>query len=102
MVLSIESKRFSHFTANCSFRLHNRIGGFIKYLPCVNEDGTLTYITSFEKYKTFGILSLKFRWIDKKYELYLEGDNITNVNYYDIGNVRQPGLCLMTGMKWIL
>lgn len=100
LILSLDTKKWSHLSANCSFRLQNRKGGFIKYIPNINVDGVTDYSTSFEKYKTFGILSLKMSWTDDKYELYLEGDNITNVKYYDIGNVRQPGFCLMTGLKW--
>lgn len=100
MSLSLDSRKWRHLTANFSFRLQNRKGGFLEYIPNINDEDVVDYLTSFHKYNTFGILSVKLRWSDDKYELYLEGENITNVKYYDIGNVRQPGFCFMTGLKW--
>ena len=72
-------------------------GGLVVVAP---NEGNVEYTTDFEKFKTISLLSLKLRWINDMWELYAQADNITNVKYYDIGNVIQPGIWVMCGIKY--
>ena len=102
LILTLNSKISKNIYADVSFRCNNRKGGFVKYIPFVDNDGNVDYNTCFQKYKTYSLLSLKLRWINDIFELYAQADNITNVKYYDIGNVVQPGIWIMCGIKYKL
>jgi iron complex outermembrane receptor protein len=52
-----------------------------------------------QKYGTFCNLDLKVYWTDKNYELYTTFNNLTNHTYYDVANVKQPGMWFMGGIK---
>ena len=99
LVVSVDSKILDNLFVDVSLRCQNRKGGFVKYIPFLNEDNSVSYNTSFEKYKTFCLFDVKLKWIIDKYELYVQGYNISNVEYYDIGNVKQPGTWIMVGAK---
>ena len=102
LILTLNSKISKNIYVDVSFRCNNRKGGFVKYKPFVDNDGNVDYNTCFQKYKTYSLLSLKLRWINDIFELYAQADNITNVKYYDIGNVVQPGIWIMCGIKYKL
>ncbi|WP_243349919.1 TonB-dependent receptor [Parabacteroides sp. FAFU027] len=42
-------------------------------------------------YKPYATLDAKLTWKEKNYTLKVEGANITNTTYYDLGGLRQPG-----------
>ncbi|MDP4271058.1 MAG: TonB-dependent receptor [Bacteroidota bacterium] len=42
-------------------------------------------------YKPYTTLDAKLTWQEKNYTLKVEGANITNTTYYDLGGLRQPG-----------
>lgn len=42
-------------------------------------------------YKPYATLDAKLTWQEKNYTLKVEGANITNTTYYDLGGLRQPG-----------
>ena len=71
----------------------------MKYTPEV-VDGQTVYGARSVSYKPYGLLALRLQWKELQYELYLEGNNLTNHHYYDLGNVEQPGFWLMAGAKW--
>jgi len=99
LLISAEAKIIDDLFVDISYRFQNRKGGFVKYIPFVNEDKSVTFNTSFEKYKLLSLFDIKVKWIKPKYELYIQANNITNVEYYDVGNVRQPGIWFMVGAK---
>lgn len=99
LVATLNSKLISSLSAELSFRFQDRMGDFIKYTAIVNDDGNVSYQASKKSYSPYGLLSLKLIWSQKNYEIYLDADNLTSKKYYDIGNVRQPGLWMMAGAK---
>ncbi len=100
LMVNLNANITSNLSVDFSFRFQNRKGGFVKYVPFINDDGKQDYITSFNKYRSYGIFSMKLKWKIEKYELYAQADNLTNKKYYDIGNVQQPGLWFMCGAKY--
>ena len=50
-------------------------------------------------YDPYATLDLKLRWTEKHYELWAEGTNLTNHRYYDLGNIPQPGIVVLAGVR---
>ncbi|PVX49838.1 iron complex outermembrane receptor protein [Balneicella halophila] len=56
--------------------------------------------TSIEKeYAPFWLLNSRLTWQKENYELYLQASNLLDNEYYDIGNVVQPGRWITAGAK---
>ena len=51
------------------------------------------------RYVTNMTLDAKIRWTAKRYEIWLKGENLTDHHYQDIGNVPQPGIWIMSGVR---
>ena len=79
-------------TASWSFRWQQRMGSYMVY-DNAKPTGTA------HPYTPFALLDLKLQWQKPRYELWLTINNLTSYRYYDLGNVRQPGLWLMAGAK---
>lgn len=63
---------------NASVRYHDRMGDYTPYAT----------------------LDLKLRWTDPRYEVWVQGNNVTDTHYTDIGGVPQPGIWVTAGVKW--
>jgi len=50
-------------------------------------------------YHPYAKIDAKLRWNAKRYELWLQADNLTNHRYYDLSDVLQPGLWVMVGAR---
>lgn len=81
-------------TVDWQFRWQDRQGTYTKY-----EDLMPAYEAS---YRPFGILDLKIDWSIRKIHLYLTANNLFDTNYYDIGNIPQPGFWCLLGIKYEL
>ena len=51
-------------------------------------------------YQPYATLDVKLQWTEKKWQAYVQGTNITNCRYYDLGNVRQPGIWVLAGARF--
>ena len=49
------------------------------------------------RYGTYGLLDGKLQWTTPTWNVYLEGNNLTNRKFVDVGNVPQPGLWIVAG-----
>lgn len=63
---------------NASMRYHDRVGD----------------------YDPYATLDVKLRWSDPRYEVWVQGTNVTDTHYTDIGGVPQPGIWVTAGLKW--
>jgi iron complex outermembrane receptor protein len=62
--------------------------------------GTYTTTTGEVKsYHPYSILDARLAWNTDCYSLYLEGNNLTNHQYVDYGNVPQPGAWMIAGVR---
>ena len=84
---------FSKLSATWSVRYQQRMGSYQVY------DG-LTATNQLEDYKPYTTLDLKLQWTDPRYDLYVQGTNLTNRRYADLGNIPQPGIWIMAGARW--
>ena len=56
----------------------------------------------FKNYATtvfHALLDCRLTWAAKHYTAFVDLNNLTAHHYYDLGNVRQPGLIVMAGVK---
>ena len=79
-------------TASWTLRWQDRMGSYLLY---ENAQSTGQLVS----YKPYATLDLKVRWQTSSYELWAEGTNLTNHTYYDLGNIPQPGLVLLAGLR---
>jgi len=92
LVASLNHKVFSKLSATWAVRFQDRMGSYQVY------DG-LKATDQLQSYDPYATLDLKLQWTDKHYEVYVNGKNITNHRYYDLGNIQQPGICVMAGAR---
>ena len=81
---------WGRLSATWAFRWQDRMGNYIRH-DSPNDLGTLT------SYHPYALLDLRIQWRAPRYQLYVEGNNLTHHTYYDLGNVPQPGFWLKTG-----
>ena len=91
-VVRIDSKIWNKLEANCSFRWQDREGNFIVY-ENKNPVGKADY-------KPYSLFDAKVVWNDENYKLWVQANNIFNKEYFDYGNVPQPGLWVMVGVNY--
>ena len=82
-------------TACWTLRWQDRMGSYILYTDAKSTG-------QFVPYKPYATLDLKIRWSEPHYELWVEGTNLTNHRYYDLGNIPQPGLIILAGARVLL
>lgn len=58
---------------------------------------TLRWQQRMNGYHPYAKLDANLLWDGGNYDIYLKADNITSHRYYDIGQVKQPGLWIMAG-----
>lgn len=92
-VFSLDSRIISKLNGSISYRWQDREGGYIAYGPDHKSTGVLV------DYDPYGILDLRLSWDDKYYTIYAEASNLLDENYYDLGNVAQPGIWMKAGVK---
>jgi iron complex outermembrane receptor protein len=50
-------------------------------------------------YGTYGIVDVRLQWQSPHVCVYLEANNLFSRKYVDYGNIPQPGLWVMSGIK---
>lgn len=88
LVASLGHSIAGPLTAQWDFTVRQRNGQFDNVLTGQPQD-----------YGTHALLDLKLQWTKPAYQLYLQANNLTNRQYYDVSNVQQPGFWFMGGVK---
>ena len=89
-VAALDHQIWKNLSATWSLRWQDRMGNYIKYAS-PTDVGTLV------SYEPYALLDLRIQWKTPKYKIYVEGNNLTNHTYYDLGNVPQPGFWFKAG-----
>jgi iron complex outermembrane receptor protein len=92
LVVRLDHPIWSHLTASWNFRWQDRMGDYILY---ENAQSTGRLVP----YSPYATLDLKVRWTARRYEVWAEATNLTNRTYYDLGNIPQPGIVVMGGVR---
>lgn len=90
-VATLRHRIINRLSAQWEFVYKDRTGWF---------DNALT--GNCQHYGSFGQLNLKLQWEEKQWKLYMQGNNLTDKQYYDIANVPQPGCWFMVGAKYAI
>ena len=103
LVASLSHRIVSRLQATWSLRWQDRMGSYIRY-GATYVDPVTGYLRGestgeLTSYKPYATLDVNLQWNAPKYQLYLALTNLTNHRYYDLGNIRQPGLWVMGGAK---
>lgn len=79
--------------ATWTAQLRERRGGYAEYGADLRPTGRIL------PYGTLWLVDGRIAWNERLWSLYVEGTNLTARRYFDLGNVRQPGLLLMAGVS---
>ncbi|MBO7068388.1 MAG: TonB-dependent receptor [Bacteroidaceae bacterium] len=88
-IATLHHKIYKDLAATWSIRVQDRMGNYISAGELVN-------------YSTYATLDIKLQWTSIHYNVFVQGTNITNNKYFDLGNVPQPGIWIMAGARWKL
>ncbi len=95
LTASLTHKIYDRLSATWAVRYQKRMGSYQVY------EG-LTATDQLTHYKPYATLDLKLQWTARTYQIYVEGTNLTNRKYQDLGNIPQPGTWIMAGARWQL
>lgn len=90
-VAGLTHRIWRNLSATWAFRWQDRMGSYIRYAGTGDPAGVLT------PYHPYALLDLRVQWRTPRYQLYAEGNNLTNHTYYDLGNIPQPGFWFRVG-----
>ncbi|MCQ2198649.1 MAG: TonB-dependent receptor [Paludibacteraceae bacterium] len=92
-VAQAEFRLVSDLSASIAMRYNDRNGSYIKY----DEN----HVSTGEKvdYEPYMLVDLRLSWTRPKYMVYAEANNLFNKEYYDLGNIPQPGIWVKAGVK---
>ncbi|MCD8261271.1 MAG: TonB-dependent receptor [Bacteroides sp.] len=88
LVVRLDHRIYSHLSASWAFRWQKRMGTY------QNKEGIAT------PYPAFALLDLQLSWHTERYKIYGEINNLLDRNYYDLGNILQPGFWLKAGVSY--
>ena len=103
LVCTLHHRIVSRLSATWQLRWQDRMGSYLRY-EGTYTDPTTGYLRGqstgqFADYKPYATLDLKLQWTAPRYQLFVQGTNITDHRYYDLGNIRQPGICVLAGVS---
>ena len=102
-VASLHHRIWDRLSATWSVRWQDRMGSYVQYSGTYVDTATgyLRGQTTGElvSYSPYATLDLKLQWTADHYQVFVQGTNITNHKYYDLGNVQQPGIWVMAGVR---
>lgn len=93
LTVGLDHNIWSRLSASWSLRWQQRMGSYIRY---ANHQSTGEAVN----YSPYALLDVKVSWTHPRYSLYVSANNLTSHRYYDLGNILQPGIWWMAGMKF--
>ncbi len=92
VVLSADGRIWKNLNLSLFYRWKDRMGSYLEY---ENHKSTGKKVD----YKPYGTVDAKLSWDAPHYTIYAEANNLFDENYYDLGNVEQPGIWVKAGVK---
>ncbi len=90
----LDHRIWRYLTATWQMRWQDRVGGYTRY-----ENGQKADEVPYEPY---AVTDLRINWQRRKLTVYAEVNNLFDVGYYDLGNIPQPGICVLAGFSYKL
>lgn len=98
-VAKLDANIWKQLSATVAYRWQERMGAYVSYAKYTDSEGKTQYSEHTVGYRPYGLLDMKLQWTSDKYDIYIEGNNLTSYRYYDQGDVLQPGFWMMAGLK---
>ena len=92
LVVQADLQLLRQLTLNLSCRWQDRVGNYEAF------DGGKSLGSV--AYKPYTLLDARLTWEPARWRIFLEGNNLLNVVYYDHGNIPQPGFWLRAGVSF--
>ena len=86
LVFQTNLRLMDRLSLNASLRWQDRVGNF--------EQNSVTV-----PYDPYTLLDARLQWDERRYSIYVEAENILNKEYYDHGNIPQPGIIVRGGLS---
>ena len=93
VVLSADMTIIRNLSLATRFNFQDRNGDFLMY-----DAGS--GVSTEHPYEPFLLIDMKLTYSFRRYHVFLESSNLLNVDYYDIGNVIQPGRWSIIGIEF--
>lgn len=94
LTLQLDHKLTDKFQTRWNFRWQKRMGSYISYE---------NYKPAIEKtYPSFCTLDIRFTYMLKHFNLNLDLNNVFDKQYFDLGNIPQPGFWLITSISYTI
>ena len=88
LVASVQLQLLKRMDLGISYRFQDRAGSYTDKQDNVQD------------YAPYSIVDARLSWNDTRYEAYVEANNIlNNKDYVDYGNVPQPSVWFISGLK---
>ena len=87
LIAGLQLNLWKQLELGISYRLQNRTGSY------TDVNGAVC------PYGTYGIVDVRLQWQSPHVCVYLEANNLFSRKYVDYGNIPQPGLWVMSGIK---
>ncbi|MCK4991822.1 MAG: TonB-dependent receptor, partial [Bacteroidales bacterium] len=81
-----------NLTLSVRLNFQDRNGSFLKY-------NTGSGQSTEQLYEPFLLIDTKLTYSFRKFQIFLEATNLLDADYYDIGNVIQPGRWTIVGIE---
>lgn len=92
-VARLDSKIVKKLNGSIAYRWQAREGGYILFDKEHKSTGELV------DYDPYGVVDLRLSWDAARYSIYAEANNLFDQEYYDLGNIPQPGLWMKFGVN---
>jgi len=91
MNLGLNLRLLEKLSAAIHVQWQDREGGYQKYISADESIGA--------DYEPFWLSDLRLQWSEKKYKVFVDANNVFDVEFYDLGNVPQPGRWIKAGVQ---
>lgn len=86
LVLGLDMNIVKHLNLNVNYRFQYRMNGY------------LDIAGNYHDYGSYGVLDARLSWEAKKWNAYINANNILGCHYVDVANVKQPGAWVVAGI----
>ena len=90
LTAQLRMRLLEHLDLTLGYRWQDRMGSY------TSVDGEV------RNYHPYSVVDARLAWTKDTYSIYVEGNNLTEHQYVDYGNVPQPGCWIMGGVKLFL
>lgn len=86
-VAGLQLSPLAHVLLNINYRYQDRVGSY------TDVSGNVV------RYSPYGVVDARLSWDRKRWQFYIEADNLTGKDYVDYGNVPQPSAWITAGLR---